>query len=311
MTWLDKLEQKIGKLAVPHLMRYLVMGNVIVYILSLINANILNYLSLNPAKVLQGQVWRIFTFVFIPSLGGIFLTLISLFCYYWIGEVLERIWGSFRFTFYCLIGYLSILAVMFLLLLSGYDLSRMYHLTGYFYQSMFLALATLYPDSQVLMFYIIPMKAKWAGLFGAALLVYELIVDSFPYKMLILASFIAYFIFFLPTLISYIRNQSRHHSFYRKASSAGGYSPFNQKSSTPRRTRTKDYGAAGRKAAQEASGASASTEGSNMHKVAFHRCCVCGITELDDPNMTFRYCSQCNGNYEYCENHIYNHVHVK
>ncbi|MBR4098714.1 MAG: hypothetical protein IKK44_01845, partial [Clostridium sp.] len=42
-----------------------------------------------------------------------------------------------------------------------------------------------------------------------------------------------------------------------------------------------------------------------------HKCTVCGVTDADDPDMEFRYCSKCNGYYCYCMNHINDHVHVK
>ena len=44
---------------------------------------------------------------------------------------------------------------------------------------------------------------------------------------------------------------------------------------------------------------------------AMHECAVCHRTELDDPELEFRYCSKCDGNYEYCQDHLFTHKHVK
>ena len=41
-----------------------------------------------------------------------------------------------------------------------------------------------------------------------------------------------------------------------------------------------------------------------------HKCAVCGRTDTDYPNLEFRYCSKCVGNYCYCMDHINNHVHI-
>ena len=45
-------------------------------------------------------------------------------------------------------------------------------------------------------------------------------------------------------------------------------------------------------------------------RLTHHKCAVCGRTEKDDPNLEFRYCSKCEGNLEYCMDHLYTHKHV-
>jgi hypothetical protein len=42
-----------------------------------------------------------------------------------------------------------------------------------------------------------------------------------------------------------------------------------------------------------------------------HKCAICGRTEKDDPTLTFRYCSKCAGSYEYCQDHLFTHNHVR
>ena len=46
-------------------------------------------------------------------------------------------------------------------------------------------------------------------------------------------------------------------------------------------------------------------------KSSVHKCKVCGITEKEDPKLDFRYCSWCEGDIEYCMNHLETHTHIK
>lgn len=290
---LDKLERKWGRLAVPHLMRYIIFGNVLVYLISMFFPGIVYYLNLIPDFVLRGQVWRLISFIFIPSMGNIMLTALSLFCYFWIGEALERSIGSFKFGCYYFFGWLAIVAVTFLMyFLRIYNLGFLYDQMSFFNQTLFLSLALLHPDVRILLFYVIPLKAKWAGLFSFLVIAYEFVVNPLGIKMLILASFVPFLIFFLPGFLAGLKGRKRRKEFERKMNA--GYAAG---------MRVERARAAGDSKAQNVD--------RTVKKVAFHRCTVCGITELDDPNMMFRYCSGCNGNYEYCEQHIHNHSHVQ
>lgn len=300
LPWLDKLERKIGRFAIPNLMRYIIFGNAIVYIIGMFFQQFPYYLVMEPAAVLRGQVWRLVTFIFVPGMGNIFTTLLTLFCYYWIGGALERTWGTFKFNFFYWVGVIAIDIVLFLAYLLGYKSLGFAHQAGYLSQSMFLALATMYPEVQVLLMFIIPLKAKWMGYFSAAIMLIEFIIGSLPIKLLILASMLGYGIFFGPQLYHALKAKIRREEFKRKMDPGQG--AFGQQ-------RGQDFGAAGRRAYQESR--KPQQPGKVITGVAFHRCTVCGITELDDPNMTFRYCSSCNGNYEYCENHIHNHQHIQ
>lgn len=285
--WLDKLERKFGRFAIPNLMKYIIFGNVLVYILMLWQPGAVLYVALLPDSVLQGEVWRLLTFIFIPPTGNIFMTALSLYCYYWIGNALEQAWGAFRFNLYYWIGVLATIAVSFIFKVPG--------VPTYLNQTMFLALASLFPEAPIRLFYIIPMKAKWAGVIGAAFLAYDFIMTGSMIpgiRWLIAASLVSYMIFFLPVVIRRMKNKQRRHAYESKIAKARAVSGASAR-------------AAGRQQKNE------TDTGKIIKGVAFHRCHVCGITDVDDPNMTFRYCSQCNGNYEYCENHLHNHEHVK
>ena len=152
------------RFGIPNLMLYIVAGNVIVYILMMFtqtnDANALAFLTLNTAAVLKGELWRIITYVFVPTSSGIFWLLISLYFYYWIGSTLERQWGTAKFTLYYISGVLlTAVGVLIASLISG----QSYTVAGSYYVnlSMFFAFAFLFPDTQVLLFFIVPIKMKW------------------------------------------------------------------------------------------------------------------------------------------------------
>lgn len=331
-VWIDKLERKLGRFAIPHIIRYLIFGQALVYVISMFKPEFLLYINLIPSAVRAGQVWRLFTFVFAPVNSGIFFEILSLFCYYWIGDALERTWGSFKMDFYLLLGWVCVIAAIFLF---GFDLTSVntfYNQFGFVYDSMFLALAMMYPDMQVLLFYFIPIKAKYVGILSIVGVVMQFIFDSTSGRMLIFASFIPFLAFFVPewiTALKYKRRgqkyranwnsgagrQSRRHNGspnqggWFKKSPSGQHNPDYDRQQTviipmPRQDSAPQHNAQG---AQPVNGQGPAQD----RRRAFHRCEVCGITELDDPNMTFRFCSQCSGAHEYCEKHIHNHVHIK
>lgn len=159
-------------------MLYIVAGNVIVYLLMMFtqanDANALAFLTLNTSAVLKGELWRIITYVFVPTSSGIFWLLISLYFYYWIGSTLERQWGTAKFTLYYISGVLlTAVGVLIASLISG----QSYTVAGSYYVnlSMFFAFAFLFPDTQVLLFFIVPIKMKWLAYLDAALFAVDVV----------------------------------------------------------------------------------------------------------------------------------------
>lgn len=285
--WMDQLERKIGRFAIPHLMRYIIFANVAVCLISLVQPSVLYALILDRNAVLSGQVWRLISFIFIPPMGGnILLTALSLYCYYWIGSALEATWGTFKFNLFYFIGILATIAASMIFNVPG--------VPTYLNQVLFLALASLYPNQRVLLMYFIPIKSMWAGIVSAAFLAYDFFAIPFV-RPLIGAALVSYLLFFVPVLIRSLQYRKRRKDYERMI-------------------RPQGYGHA-QQAAKPRPAAAADRRDSDRGKiikgVPFHKCHVCGITDVDDPDMTFRYCSQCNGNYEYCENHLHNHEHVK
>ena len=106
MKFIDKLERKFGRFGIPNLTIYMIVCYVIGYALMIVNPGILNWLSLEPAYILRGQVWRLVTWVLYPpsTSGVLWFAIAVLFFYYPIGTSLERTIGTFKYTLYILSG---------------------------------------------------------------------------------------------------------------------------------------------------------------------------------------------------------------
>lgn len=290
MNWISKLERKFGRFAIPNLMYYIIILYGIGFVLSYVNPMFYyQYLSLNAYEILHGQIWRIVTFLVQPPSDNLLLLIVALYFYYMIGKILEQVWGAFRFNLYFFAGVLfHVLAAVIVYLATG----AVYMLdTTYLNLSLFFGFAAVYPDMEFLLFFILPVKAKWLAWIDGAFFIWTVIQAFLPayggtnsaYKVYALAAAISilnFLIFYLST-----RNYAK-------------YSPKQQKRRREFRRQTQ---------ARPENHYGAQADG----RVPRHRCAVCGRTELDHPELEFRYCSKCNGNYEYCQDHLFTHQHVK
>ena len=277
MNWLNKLERKFGRYAIHNLTLYLIGGYIIGFGVYMFVPNLLNLLTLEPAYILHGQIWRIISWVLIPPSGNIFTTVIMMLFDYSLGTALERTWGAFRYNVYIFSGILfTVIGAFLLYLIVGVDAVGygVFFSTYYINMSIFLAFAVSYPDMEVLLYFILPIKMKWMALVYAALTIYDLVRGNLFTRIAIIASLLNFIVFFL--------------------------SSRNVKPYMPKEQMRK------RKFKQEQERPHMTYAGG-----ARHRCAVCGRTELDDPNLEFRFCSKCNGNYEYCQDHLFTHEHVK
>ncbi|MBP5184422.1 MAG: hypothetical protein J6113_04870 [Lachnospiraceae bacterium] len=299
MSKLNKIERKIGKYAIPHLMRYVLALYIIGMIVDMVNPAIYtSFLMLDIDKLLQGQVWRIVTFLIQPPDVSLLFLVFFLYLYYMIGEALEAAWGSFFFNLYFFAGVLfNILVVV-----GFYVATRVITGTGqspmisvsYINQSLFLAFAALYPNTQLLLFFFIPVKIKWIGIADGILMGYGVIrnvilgfrainfvdrVDNFAKAIAVvvaMANFLIFFIMFKTKRFIPMGMARQRAQFRRNMERA-----------------QREYGRA---------------EG--FTTIAKHKCAICGRTEHDGDDIEFRYCSRCVGNYEYCLEHLYTHTHV-
>ena len=299
-NWLNKLERKFGRYAVPDLIKYVVALFVAGAVLGLINPNIYySYLSLNMNAVLHGQVWRLFTYLLEPyNFGngmGIFINmlffLIQVNLFFMFGRTLEQAWGSFRFNMYFLSGYLLNIVAALLLYLSPLH-SAVYQSGFYYiYWAMFLAFATINPDMQMLLYFVIPIKIKWLAIFDVILMGYQVVRSLYGGLVALMggSTYLAgiYFSMAAAIIVSVA-------NFLIYFFSTRNYQRINPKQVRRRREFKRQTSQTG----QYAGGAR-------------HRCAICGRTELDDDRLDFRYCSKCEGNYEYCSDHLFTHQHVK
>ena len=281
LNWLDKLERKLGRFAIPNLTVYLLVGYVIGFGIVNLMRDMVGYLTLEPALILRGQVWRLISWVLIPPTDNLISLVFLVLLYYSLGTALERTWGSFRYNVYIFSGLLFTVLAVFGLYAFYYfrygvevPLSAVVLIgTNYITMSIFLAFAVIYPDMEVMLYFILPIKMKWMALVYVVLAGYDFINGGIGIRVAIGASLLNFVIFFLSTR-NYKRFGPREQA--RKAKF--------KKQSRPPMTYTTG---------------------------AHHRCAVCGRTELDDPCLEFRFCSKCNGNYEYCQDHLFTHEHVK
>lgn len=271
MNFFRKLERKFGRFAIPNLMYYIIMMYAAGFVMSLFNPYFyVQYLALDAAAILRGQVWRIVTFLVCPPQSGVLFALLAMYLYYSIGSTLERVWGTFRFNMFFFMGVLGHIIAAFLVYgVTGFSVPMSPY---YLNESLFLAFACTFPEMQFLLIFI-PIRAKYLGMMYGALLVYSFLTGGIIAKIEIVVSMLNFIIFFLMT-----RN-------YRKAS-------------PKEMVRKQKFKNEMQKAQIQ------------KISLTHHKCAVCGRTEKDDPNLEFRYCSKCAGNLEYCMEHLYTHKHV-
>lgn len=188
MSLLDKLERKFGFLAIRGLMNYIVALSGVVFIMSYMDRSFISKITLNPILIMRGEVWRLVTYIFIPPDSSPIFIIFVLSLYYTIGASLEHEWGSFRFNVYYLLGMLGTTIGAFL---TGGNATSFYLNT-----SLFLAFAKIYPDYELLLFFILPVKVKYLAWLDWLMIAVAVIFGDVPSKVAAIMSVINYFVFF-------------------------------------------------------------------------------------------------------------------
>ena len=294
---------------IPNLMLYICLGSGIVTFTSLINGGYFVYdlLFFDKAAILRGEVWRLFSWLLTerPSSNPL-LSVIFLYFFYRLGRAVEQSIGTFKFNLFYLVGVvmMDVFAMIFCpmepVIVNGVSIPPEYfaalfygNMAYYLHLSMILAFATMYPDSQFMIFFIIPVKAWVIALVDLVLIgigVFNMCypVLFFPHCLFPLIGLLNYFLFFgadmsnlLP--LSWRAKLQRRRSKKAKVQTSGPrvvqFTPPQQ-----RKGEKPDYN---------------------------HRCAVCGRTDVSNPELEFRYCSRCSGYHCYCQDHINNHTHVE
>ncbi len=271
---------------IPNLMLFISVGTLIVYFFSMIDPSnvIYRFICFDRNAILHGQVWRLFTYVFVPTSRGIWLFLL-LFAYYGIGRMVESVWGTLKFNLFYLCG-------VVIMDIAGLLLGRT-ATTYYLNLSLFLALATMYPDNKVLLMYIIPIKMKYLAWVYLAFTVLDVVRGDF-FSVFALLN---YFIFFGRDCRNVLPGAdhvgARHIQFGQKNHGNPNWANHYRSASGHRPGQKGDF-----KKVVDA-------------PAYRHKCTVCGRTDVSNPELEFRYCSKCNGFYCYCQDHINNHAHIQ
>ena len=292
---------------IPNLMLYVAIGNVIVYLFSIADKSgaMLNALSFVPAQILQGQVWRILTVVFLdvstssmPILSAIFII-----SYFWVGRIIENSWGTLKFNVYYFLGLLITELVAFI--------GGCTFLPGWFHMTLFVLLAILMPDARVMLWGILPLRAKYLAWFDIGMTIFDTVRTLVSLRgMLFLTALVVQVLLPLVPILYCLLFVGRDAAlllpdFLRRS---------HHSSSTQRNYR--------RYQSQQRQANAGSRQRPNPNwanhyqsptgeKPYHHKCTVCGRTDVSNPELEFRYCSKCNGYYCYCIDHINNHVHIQ
>lgn len=283
--WNRFLYNNSGK-GIPNLMLYLSIGTLVMWFMIQVDPSyaLYNFLRFDRNLILQGQVWRLITYILIPQGSGIWLFL-QLFAYYSIGRMVETVWGTLKFNLFYLTGVVLMDAAALILVTRA---------SVYFLNlSLFLALATLYPDNRVLVMYIIPVKMKylaWVYLLYA-------VIDVARGDLSPLFALLNYFIFFGKDCVNVLPGADRvgkkKFDFGYRTNSKAGANWAKTYQHRPTASRT---------------GSQKKVVDAAQYR---HKCTVCGRTDVSNPELEFRYCSRCSGYYCYCQDHINNHPHIQ
>ncbi|SER70942.1 hypothetical protein [Lachnobacterium bovis] len=289
MNWFDKISQKIEKIAISNITAYLV-GICIISSL-FFKGSMIGFLNFNITLILKGEVWRIFTWLLMPS-GSDFLTLLFLVFLIPFGRGVENIIGKARMNTFYLCGFVTSVLCGFIQYFITYAVTggaqispnlALYNILT----STLVLMGMFMPDTVVQLYFVIPIKMKYMivfYIFISFIQMYEyykignigvLLFQGTPIFYALLNVFIVFF-----AIKRKNRPRKTYGAFY-------GQSDFSQK-------RKEGF----------------SVVKNTKEQTPRHKCAVCGKTDIDSPDMVFRYCSRCNGNYEYCMDHLYTHQHI-
>ena len=270
---------------IPNLMLYISLGTALVFLMSYFAQNYFLYsvLCFDRELILRGQVWRLITYPLTYSAGSLLFTMISLVCYWSLGKAMENVWGTCRFNLYYLCGILMM--DVFCMIFGGRADA------AYLNLSLMLGYATMYPNAQFLVMFIIPVRAWVFGVLYLAFSLIGLITDPFPVNLFSVICFANYFLFFGKDVANVL--------------------PMSWRANFPRLFRKRKSVKSASKPIPFPSAGSYEASVAKVKAPYNHRCTICGRTDVSDPQLEFRYCSRCNGYYCYCQDHISDHAHIQ
>lgn len=270
------------KIGIPNLMMFVMIGNGLLYLLSMVDiAPFLPlYFHFSKQLILQGQVWRLFSYVFLDFRSNPFFMILFMYVYYSVSRQIEDRWGTFRFNLYYFTG--IIITDVFCMITDSPASAYYLHL------SLFMVYATLHYDSGFMLFLIIPVKGWMLVLVDLVLTGYDIYRYPSPFCFVPVIALVIYLLFVGPDITNILPPYLRRKLMYRRKRKNPGVSttppPIAFTPAKPKPQAKPDFS---------------------------HRCTVCGRTDVTNPELEFRYCSRCNGYHCYCEDHISNHSHIQ
>lgn len=304
--FLNKMERKFGRYAISDLIRYMVviycLGAAIGFAseMGIIDGNFYyDYLALNMDRVFHGEVWRFFTYLLEPygfGTGGSFVINMLFFfikvnLFFLFGRSLEQAWGTFRFNLYILTGFLLNIVAALVMYLSPAHFEIYASGFEYIYWAMFFAFALNNPDMEFLLYFVLPIKAKWLAIADGIFLGYSVFQNLRNGFLMLSSGYTMIGQIYLSMAVAIVIAMANFLVFFFA---------------------TRDYQRIRPKEVKRRRNFQKQMHQSNQYEGgARHRCAICGRTELDAPNLDFRYCSKCEGNFEYCSEHLFTHQHVK
>jgi hypothetical protein len=268
--WLDKLEKRFGRFAMPHLTIILVAGQVLFFLIGSGTQQTLALMWLDLNRVMnQGEIWRLVTFLFIPPDTSPIFLLFGWYFFYLMGTTLENHWGAFRFNLFILLGWLATVAAAYVSLqFPGPGGAGLGMTNAYLGGSVFLAFAFLYPDFQILLFFLLPVKIKYLALITwISYFISFAFAEHWMERFAILAATGNFLLFFGGEILGRMRHANRRMTFQSKALV------------DERKPR--------------------------------HVCRVCQADSVANPDLDFRYCTDCKPPQCYCPKHLDLHAHTK
>ena len=289
---IDRFCEKHPKFGIPHLIKFVIIFSAIFFLLDMLDERraLFSFMYFDPALIMQGHVWRLFTWVFFlvnpfnphfpPSL---LFALITFYFYFIIGTALEKVWGTAKFNIFYLSGILFNIIYGFI---SYYVFDLFFILNPFFLNlSLFFAFAVMFPNHIFMIMFIIPVKAKWLAIINGAFfgwsIIAPLLFANFGQALLPLIAILNFFIICGDELLFHSKQVRTQTKVQNKAQ----FSKYRRDvRKTKRDVDSKPYR---------------------------HKCAVCGKTDTEYPDMEFRYCSRCEGFHCFCIDHINSHVHFQ
>lgn len=304
MSFFARMEQKFGKFAIRNLPVKIAVLMAVSYFLWGFFPGFASNLIFSPyAIIIKHQYWRLFTWILSPPGDLSFIGILMIFCLLLFGQQIERAMGTFMFNLYIFGAWFWNTVIMM-------GISIYYYATGsiggmmdsgilamyYFDYGLFLAFALMYSDAMVLFMFVLPIRAFWIAIIDMLLMAREFIyVNSALSRGSIIAYLLNFFIFYLIM--------------------ARGVGMRSSGSRSAQMRRKKDYERRMENLSRQVNGEAErrhkAQKGEYPSNITKHKCAICGRTERDGDNLEFRFCSKCNGNYEYCNEHLFTHQHVK